>query len=334
MLLDVYIYDRETGLQTYNNLEDLSRAGPNSIVWVDIENPDQEPLRAVASHFGFHELTVEDCFDPEHSPKLEDFGNYLFMIFRGLNPLPVIDQEEHDLEEDAEEEDYAPAVSMYLSERYLVTHRIREIPWLDAVLRQVASIPERTIAEGTSTLAYRIIDVLVDRFARGLQDFERIIDNLEDTAVEAPEKFEISDILTAKRSLGTLRQLMREQLVVINRLAHERTLIKPQRLRRYFKDVEDHAAAVIRDIDQLSETITGVRDAYFAMANVRLQDIMRVLTVFTTVGVPLNIIVGLYGMNFQWMPFLHSSHGFWIVAAAMAALVLIMVSFFRKKLWI
>ncbi|NLF25069.1 MAG: magnesium transporter CorA family protein [Deltaproteobacteria bacterium] len=334
MFLDVYIFDRETGLQTFDTIESLNRAEANSIVWVDIENPEQEPLRAVASHFGFHELTVEDCFDPDHSPKLEDYGGYLFMIFRGLNPLPAIDQEEKDLEEDAEEEDYAPAISMYLSERYIVTHRLREIPWLDAVLRQVKAIPERTIAEGSSALAYRIIDVLVDRFARGLQDFERIIDNLEDTAIETPEKFEIGDILTAKRNLGTLRQLMREQLVVINRLAHDRTLIKPQRLRRYFKDVEDHAAAVIRDIDQLSETIIGVRDVYFTMTNVRLQDIMRILTVFTTVGVPLNIIVGLYGMNFEWIPFLHSPYGFWIVAVVMLALVVVMFFFFKKRMWI
>ena len=165
-------------------------------------------------------------------------------------------------------------------------------------------------------------------------DFDRIIENLEDTALEAPNEFEISDVLAAKRSLGTLRQLMREQLLVITRLANERTLIKQQRLRRYFKDVEDHAAALIREIDQLIDTLTGVREAYFAMANVRLGDIMRVLTVFTTIGVPLNIIVGLYGMNFEAIPMLHSPYGFWMVVVAMVLLVVAMLLLFRRKMWI
>lgn len=338
MTIKVCIYDKEAGLSTHESLDPAREAPESAMLWVDVETRDPEELGTVAKLFKLHELTVEDCLDRGHSPKLEDFGSYVFMIFRGLKPLQLISEDENELDleptDEDDEEPYTRAVSIYLGERYVITHRNDEVPWLDALLRQVTQIPERTLARGTDMLAHRIIDVLIDRFTRGLGAFEDVIDRLEGVAIQAPEDFELSDVLELKRGLGALRQVMRDHKVGISRLAHDRALIGEQKVRRYFRDVDDHATAAIKQIDKQIEMLVGIRDVYFAMANVRLGDIMRILAVITTIAVPLNIVVGLYGMNFAAIPLLDSPYGFWLVIAIMSILTCAMLLFFRRNRWI
>lgn len=336
MTLKICAYKIDEPLQQFDSLELLGDVRDYDTVWIDIEGSDASLLTTIAHYFHLHELTVEDCLDREHSPKLEDFGNYIFMIFRGLRPVPVIDQElQHDVAStQSEDEMFTTAVSLYLSEHYLITHRNDEVPWLDALMRQTTQIPEKVIGDGADMLAHRVIDVLIDRFTRGLGAFEDLIDKMEDYAIQTPDEFELTDVLELKRELGSLRQTMRDHKVSISRLAHERTLIRDDQVRRYFRDIDDHATAAIKQIDKQIEMLIGIRDVYFAMANVRLGDIMRVLAVITTIAVPLNIVVGVYGMNFAVIPLLDNPYGFWLVMALMILLILLMLLFFRRNRWI
>jgi len=335
MRVRAYVYEEGKEVTRHKSLDALSSIPENATVWIDIQSEEEEELATVAAHFGLHELTIEDCLSPGHSPKLEDYGKYLFMIFRGLNPAYALEEVEgREEDEEVEEEEYTTAVAIYLSENYMITHRLREVPWLNTVGRQVKQVPEQTIALGTARLAHRVIDVLIDRFTRGLTYFEELIDKIEDKAIESPESFDMSQVIELKRSMSTVRQIMRDQRVVISRLVNEPSLVGNSQLQRYFKDVEDHAVAIINTMEKQIDNLVGLRDVYFAMTNVRLGDIMRILAVITTIAVPLNLVVGLYGMNFKAIPLLEDPRGFWVILVAMLAVAILMLVFFRKKRWI
>lgn len=337
MSLTVHIYDKRKGLQISSSLDSLESSPRNSVVWIDLLTKDPAALNAVAEKFGLHELTIEDALTEGHAPKIEDFGSYTFMVFRSIKQIQELEthsEESVDLDPEEEEEGITRSVALFLSDDFIITHRMYDIQWMDAALRQVKQIPERTIAGGTYALAHKVIDVLIDRFTRSLSYYEKRIDILEQSAISTPELFEMGDVLELKRELSMLRQIMRDQKVIITRLASERNVIKEERLRRYFRDVDDHALAIIKALDKQIENLVGLRDIYFAMANVRLGDIMRILAVITTIAVPLNLVVGLYGMNFDVIPLLHDPNGFWLVMIVITGVAVSMLYYFKRKRWI
>ncbi|MCB0318898.1 MAG: magnesium transporter CorA family protein [Bdellovibrionales bacterium] len=336
MTVSISVYNSSTGLQEFDNLDSLPSLETIEKVWIDVETDDPEILNRIASIFKLHELSIEDCFDPGHFPKLEEYGTHTFMIFRGLKPNFYIQNQEPDEDEEelTEEEKYTQKVAIYLSEKFIISFRRTEVAWLDAIVRVVSQFPEGTLAKSTTSLAHKIVDVLIDRFTRGIDVFEREIILLEDKVLESPESFELSDLLEIKRDLILLKQIMREQRIILQRLSTEPTLIKEKPQRRFFKDIDDHAQAIMLTLDQYIDSLAGVRDAYFAIANVRLGDTMRILAVITTVAVPLNIVVGLYGMNFEAIPLLHNPHGFWFIVSLMVLVAILLLFFFRRQRWI
>ena len=352
MSLAVFIHQTGLPLERYESLDVLKNAPEGATVWVDLETEDPKEMAAVAEHFGLHELTIEDCLTPGHFPKIEVFGTYVFLLLRSLKPWSVVEDiwkalssqlEETDetivrlaqkIKENAEEGKLTRKIAIIFSRKFIITFRRREISWLDALVRQISQSPERYLALGTDALAHRVIDVLTDRFLRGINFFEGVIELAEDESVADPAHFDMGHVLELKRALGWLRQIIGDQRQVISRLASDPTLPIQEQQRRYFVDIEDHVEDIANIIDKQVDSLAGVRDAYFASANVRLSDTMRVLAIITTIAAPLNVLVGLYGMNFDSMPFLHHHNGFWLMVLAMIVMSVFMLFYFRRKKWL
>ena len=336
MPVSILCYNQQTGLQVFDDLKKLADIDGDTKIWVDIAEEGEDVLASVAGHFGLHELTVEDALDTTHLPKLEYFGDYLFLILRGLVPTAELPEIYHDEGESEEEEEdrYLRQVAIYFSTRFVITYRSLEISWLDAVVRQAKNSPERTLGSGTDMVAHRIIDVLTDRFVRSMEFFDQEIDKLEEIALESPAEFELFKLLELKRELVHIRQVIRAQREVVQRLCSDFTDIIDSDLRRYFRDISDHTEAILSDIDRLIDGLQGVREAYVAFYNVRLADIMRILAVLTLIAAPLNIIVGLFGMNFEFMPLLHSPNGFLVAVTVLLLITLVLLMYFRKKQWL
>jgi magnesium transporter len=330
MSFTLYTYNKDSGLISHENTYYLKDLAEDTISWLDIETADIKLLTEIAQTYGLHELTVEDCLTEGHSPKFEDYGQYLFMIFRALvSPASSNTKEDY-----SSEEEITKSLNIFLSKNFIITHRSSEIAWLDAVGRQLRQFPEQTIALGSTSIAHRVIDILIDRFMRGLNNYEDDIETLENQVISEPDEFEIADLNLIKKNLTNLRHVMRDQRIVITRLSQDHQLVGERQLRRYFKDIEDHALAILTQIDKNIDTIVSTRDAYFAMASVRLGDTMRVLAVITTIGMPLHLVVGIYGMNFDIIPLTHDPYGFWVIMGSMLILALCMLVFFRKNSWI
>jgi magnesium transporter len=342
MSFTVLIHESDQKLQVHeNDLSALDDLSPSSVVWIDIESQDTEEVSKIAEYFDLHELTVEDCLTPGHFPKIDDYGAYLFMIFRGLKNWSdmetIWERTKEDLpieEEDDVEESFSRKISIYLSQHFIVTHRRKEVSWLDAIVRQVQQYPDRFIEQGTEVIAHKVIDVLVDRFMRNLSFFDDIIDRFEDLSIEQHDEFDISDLLELKHNLTSLVTLLRNQRTITAKLAGDQTLIQAKMRRRYFKDIDDHAQTLLILAQKQVENTLSLRDTYFAMANVRLGDIMRILAVITTVATPIHIVVGLYGMNFEAIPLLHNPNGFWFIIFVMGMLAVCMLVYFRRQRWI
>lgn len=338
MSLTIFAFDKSQSFRMLSSISAIPDLSTLECVWIDVETTQREDLNEIAQRFNLHELTLEDSLDRNHLPKLEDYGSYLFLIFRGLAlRSPVIrpdDTEDSEEEGHSDEEDFTSQVAMYLSEKFVITIRTNDIPWFEAVLRQVKQHPEKTMAMGPDAIAHRVIDVGIDRFERGLELFDKKIDSLEEAAIGRLEEFEMYEILDLKRELIALRQIARSQRAIILRLSNETSpVVEPER-RRYFKDIDDQAVSLINILDKLVDNIQGVRDAYFAMSNVRLGDTMRILAIITTILAPLNIMVGIYGMNFEVMPLLHDRNGFWMVVGILLGTTAAMLLYFRKKRWL
>lgn len=340
MTLKILTFDEENNIETYESLDALGDTAGGVTLWVDVETDDIAQLTEVASYFNLHELSVEDCLTPGHFPKLEDYGTYLFMIFRGLRSWSEVEElwesndEEVPLNEDQSYTYFTRKVALYLSQNFIITYRRREVPWLDALFRQIQQNPGKHLNDGTEGISHRVIDVLVDRFMRGLGFFENIIENIEDIALEKPDTFDVSDLFEIKRELSSLRQVARNQRNAVSKLATDPTLIQDTQRRRYFKDIDDHCDSILRILDKGIQDLVNIRDSYIALSNVRLGDTMRILTVITTIAAPMNIVVGIYGMNFSVIPLLDSPYGFWTVLSVMVLLGVMMLLFFRRNRWI
>lgn len=344
MYLAVTSFHPESGFSYSEDPASLSSRKPGSVTWVDVETKDPQILETIAKEFSLHELTIEDCLVPGHFPKLEDFGSYTFLLLRGLKSdiiLEALSDQEQDREEEEEDQgEQSPEraltykVGICIGADFIITIRRQEVTWLDAILRQIKNKPELGFKRGPWALAHRVIDVLIDRFLRSLAIFDRQIDQIETEALEQTELFDMSEVLLLKRRLAALRKVMREQRSIVSQLAHSGLIIPSLQMRRYFKDIDDHAIEILNVLDKQMDNVAGLRDAYYAMTNVQLNDTMRVLAVIATVAAPLNIVVGIYGMNFEEMPFLKSTSGFWIIVSVMVSLVTLMLFFFRRKRWI
>lgn len=350
----IVAYDSSTRvLRKLDSIEGLKTLQPAETVWVDVAGTDRELMTSVAAHFSLHELSVEDCFTPGHFPKIEDYGQYAFMVLRGLKIGDEIESVWSALlvdppgnqsdpqrlarrrqSENAEDGKLTRKLAIFLSEKFVITHRRHELPWFEAIVKQILQSPEKFLAQGPDIVAHRFIDALTDRFLHGLNFFEKIIEHVEDILVSSSRESSMSQILELKRALMWLRQIIRDQRVVTSKLAFDLSVPVKSKQRRYFKDIDDHVLEIGNVIDKQIDSVSGVRDAYFASVNIRLNDTMRILAIITTVAAPLNILVGLYGMNFEFMPLLHHQAGFWLMLVLMLTTSITMLIYFRRKRWL
>ncbi|MGI6680503.1 MAG: magnesium transporter CorA family protein [Bdellovibrionota bacterium] len=337
MAVTIFFFKQDSTFEVSNKISSLSNMKAD-YYWVNVQIEDTAELPQIAKFFKLHELSVEDCMTPRHFPKIEDHGAYIFAIFRGLKSKLDIWEDlvkYEDITRETEEENLTHKLALYYSKSFLISVQTIQIPWLEALIRQIKSQDSIT-SQFTPPLYlfYRLVDVLVDRFSRGLSEFNEAIDTLEDLAIEETEDFKISYILQIKRKLTYLRQISKDQELVAQKIEYTTDITLDHSMKKYFRDIRDHTIDISKTIDKQISDVLSIRDAYLALVNVKLGDIMRILAIITTIAVPLNVIVGLYGMNFEVIPLLHNESGFWIVSVSMVIICVLMLLFFKKERWL
>ena len=323
-MLTVHFYEEGKGLTLLEDAN-LAAAWPGFAgrsVWVDIEDPTEEEARALADVCGFHPLTVEDALTPVQLPKVEEFAGYLFLLFRGLRPT----------EEGLELDGYKLAA--YLGPGFLVTVHRRPVAACREVSRLVLE-RDLTMESQMDRVLHALVDWMMDEILPILDRSEERLEEIEEQIFSgAPQQQVLHELLHVKRQLLTIRRLVAPQREMLGRLARRDLPYIEERTSHYFRDVYDHAARMEETTIILTDLASGALEAHLSVSSNRLNEIVKVLTIFSAIWMPLTFLAGVYGMNFEYLPelkirwFYPALWGFWIVLSGG------MIYLFRRRRWI
>jgi magnesium transporter len=299
------------------------------ILWIDLLTPTIPEFLILSDTFRFHPLSIEDAMASLQYPKIEAYDGYLYIVLHGIafhedTPADGPDERCFDTQD----------VDFFLGPNYLVTvHRgdsrsIREIK--EHVLRN-----KKIMGEGPVALFHRIVDAMVDHYRPEVEQLEEHIDELENAVFERPGPDLIRTILDRKRDVSTLRRIVTPQRDVIGRLARREYADISTDMAFRFRDVYDHLVRVADDASMFHERLTSLLEAHLTTASNRLNEVMKVLTVVSTIFLPLTLLAGLWGMNVE-LPFLPGGPAaqFWWVAGIMLSVVVVMLITFARRRWI
>ncbi|MDX5420667.1 MAG: magnesium/cobalt transporter CorA [Hymenobacteraceae bacterium] len=325
----------EVELQTYQELRHKVRSQPNARHWIDIRGyANQAVLEQLIVDFELHSLQMEDVINDYQRPKVEEFGdNRLFMITRMLRWSP-----EFKSLEDVQ-------LSLFTGPNYVLTLQSDYGDCLDP-LRDRIRIGKGVVRQRpTMYMAYAILDVVLDYYFPVMAEIGMYIEDLETQVLKEPSKTTLSQILDLKGELVKLRRITWPARDLMNELLRMDEDTIPESLRVYFRDAYDHAVQLIDLVDNHREMASSLVELYMSTVSNRMNEIMKVLTIISSIFIPLSFIVGLYGMNFSRedpetgqvfphsMPELYQPYSYPILLFLMSVLIMLQLYFFYRKGW-
>ena len=324
--MEIFVYRQgaqkiEEGF-TVDQLPELLK-DEQAIVWVNMDQPTRVDEEVLLNVFQFHPLTVEDCRENRHYPKVEEFPDYLYLIVHGVRADTSPDHF-NTIELDA-----------FLGHNYVITYHHDEFRSIENVKQLIRTSPI-ACQRGAAFLLHQILDQIVDYYSPVLDDFDERIDQLEANifTLKTPNNSILEEIMDLKRGVLRLRRISAKQREVMLRMSRgEFHLIDAQML-PFYRDVHDHIVRVTDLAENYRDLISGTLEAYLSVVSNRMNEIMKVLTIFSAIMLPLTFIAGVYGMNFDNMPELHSRFGYYTVWGIMIVVAVGMLSLFWKAGWL
>ena len=291
------------------------------LLWVDVFETTEEDGKFLEQHLHFHHLAVEDCISQQiHPPKIDDFGDYLFIIVHGINHVV-----ESDIVETAE-------LALFLGEHFVISNHSIPLYCINAV-QQLAEKDSHSMKRGADFLAHTLVDALVDNVMPSIDLMSDVAEEIEEAVIRLPQPSTLDGIMKLKRSTLRVHRVMAPQREVLNRLSRgEFTMIKTG-AQIFYRDVYDH---VVR-IEDLNQTVRDRADnalsTYLSSVANRQNDTMRILSIVATIFLPLTLLAGIYGMNFDYMPELHWRWGYFMVLGIILLAILIVFWRFWASGW-
>jgi magnesium transporter len=297
-----------------------------TVTWINVEGlHDVGLIETIGRHFGFHSLALEDVLNCGQRPKIEDYGTYHFLVMKSLYRK----DEELSIEQ----------ISFFLANNFVIT--FQEVPGdsFEAVRERIRHGKGQIRSMGPDYLLYALLDALVDEFFPVLESYGERVEELEDVVIQRPVPATLNEIHRIKRELLLLRRAAWPEREVINSLQREEAhLIRPE-TRVFLRDCYDHTIQVIDMIETYRDLASGLLDVYLSSSGNRLNEVMKVLTIISTIFIPLSFIAGVYGMNFNPeasplnMPELNWFFGYPFSLGIMAVVAGALVMYFRRKGW-
>ncbi|MFC2026762.1 magnesium/cobalt transporter CorA [Chloroflexota bacterium] len=292
------------------------------LLWVDFLEPGEEDKQFLEEVFSFHNLAVEDFLSPlVHTPKVDDFDDYIFLIFHGINYAS-----ESDVVETAE-------LSIFLGPNFIVSGHNEVLYSIEAVKNQIEN-SGRPIKKGADFLAHELIDTLIDNVLPTIDRMTEVSADIEDEVIQNPQKATLEAIMKLKRSTLQIHRVMTPQRDILNRLSRGDFPIIKEGTQIFYRDVYDHIIR-ISDLNQTNRDISdNALSTYLSSIANRQNEVMKVLTIVAAVFLPLTLLAGIYGMNFENMPELRWQWGYFVVLGIMATVIFGMIWRFLASNWI
>lgn len=298
-----------------------------SLLWVDFVNEPDENFLPILQNFGFHPLSIEDALQQTHSPKLDDWGSYLYIV------MNYIDLQENDNTWESKIDE----LDIFLGSNYIVTHHEFSIPAIEATWASCER-DIRNVQDGADHLLYKIMDFLVAGYMPTVERVDSAIDELEDHIFDKPSPQTLARLFALKRILLSMRRILLPQREALNKLARDDYRVIDPRDRIFFRDIYDHLVRLHDLNENLRDLVSGALDTYLSVVNNRMNEIMKTLTTITVLFMPLTVLTGYFGMNF-FEP-LGSLKGwttdlvFYLTLAVIFILPLSMYLWMRRRTWI
>jgi magnesium transporter len=290
------------------------------LIWIDIEDPDKENMRFLREQFNFHPLDIEDCLSIIERPKLDEYDNYFFLVLH----IPYFIKQTGRL---------VPfTVNIFIGNNFLVTvHRGLCKPIQEAFDYMLEN--KQILDKGSGYLLHKVIDSLIDYSFPMLNKIYRNIKDIEDAIFRKASSENVRNILLIRTNILTFRSIIFPQIKLLKTLEIKDMEFLTETLEVYFSDIVDHVEKIWDTLENYKELIEGVHDAHQSLLSNKINDIMRVLTIFSVIIMPLTLISGIYGMNVS-LPLQNSSYVFIIIMSLMALISIGMLFYFKHKDWL
>lgn len=290
-------------------------------IWVDLEKPDEKEMDILKDVYNFHPLAIEDCVHKRQRPKVDNYKDYYFIV---LNEFTGGDLNRNFT--------YSQ-LYIFLGSNYIVTVHWNSLKVISDAMERITNGPY-IFERGIDFILYNLFDTLVDDYFPLADSIGDRIDRIEENILRNPGKQVQNDILALKRNILKLRKVLSPQREVLNiLLRHDFPLIKEEN-RLYYMDVYDHMLRIYDLLDTYMDLLASTMDLYMSQISNRMNEVMKVLTMITTIMMPLSLIAGIYGMNFKFMPELQSRYGYFATLALMAVIAGVEIIYFKKKKWL
>lgn len=301
-------------------VEELSNVKDGYIRWINIDDEiDQETLEKINKDFEINHLITEDIRDSNKRAKIEDFEDYLYiiakMIYYADNELVF----EH--------------MNFIMGKNYVISFGAFKGDVFDSLRDRIMKSSSRVRARGSDFLMYAILDTIIDGYFDVLDIITEKIDDLEESILQSTSREELDEIRKIKNDLIYIYKYSWPLREVLSRMEKESSILIRPETDPYIRNIYDHIVQVIETTETHRELLSGLTEIYISNTSNRLNEVMKVLTIISTIFIPLTFISGVYGMNFHYMPELASKWGYPIVLTVMVILVGVMIMFFKRKKW-
>ncbi len=291
--------------------------------WIHVQGVhDIELIQSIGSNFGIHPLILEDIVHTHQNPKVELLQDSIFVILRAFE----YNREDTSL--------VSEQLSFLLGEHYLLSFQESEKPIFDQIKSRISNNLGRIRKDSSDYLAYSLFDLITDHYFVILDEISERIEVLEDEVVEVPTNETLQEIHVLKRDIITLRRSIWPIRDISSRLLREGSSFIKETTQMYLRDLNDHVIQVNDLLETYRETLTEIMDIYLSSVSNRLNEVMKVLTVISTIFIPLTLIASIYGMNFRFMPELDIPWSYPLLLIMMAFLGTTLAIYFRRKRWI
>ncbi len=322
-MIRTFIWTPQEGVEMHEGIIDfdayLSR--PNLVMWIDMCAPSDKESFVLTHDFKFHPLAIEDVISEVPRSKLDDYGKYLFLVFQLADYMG----KEKGLK--------VSEVDLFLTKNSVVTVHFDDHPVFERLYTK-ARKDDRLLSRGADFLSHAILDAIVDNYNTAVDLLQFEVDAVEDDVFEEPDEEIVKTIFALRRDINDLKRIAVPQQEVLSHLTREKHELVSERTAVYLSDIYDHMVRINETADLHRETLVSALEVYFSTVSTRTNEIIKILTIFTAILMPPTFLVGLYGMNFRYMPEYSWKYGYIFFWVLVVIITIALLFFFKKRKWI
>jgi len=324
-IVTVFDYDTETFVERRaESVEDcFPLRDTETVSWINVDGiHDTEVISKIGEHFGLHPLVQEDILNTHQRPKLDVYDDYLFVILKMIS----YEEDKDDIE--------VEQVSLVLKKNAILTFQEKPGDVFDGVRERIRKLKGKVRHEGCDYLAYALIDAIVDSYFVILERISEKVERLESVVLSNPSEKEFDRLHRLKSGVAFLRRSIWPLREIVGGMMREGSSLIGAGVEPYLRDLYDHIVQITDALDTFRDLLSSMLDVYLSSISNRMNEVMKVLTIFAAIFIPLTFVAGIYGMNFEYMPELKWKLGYPMALGVMACVAGVMLLYFRVKRWL